>query len=111
MMKTQETSQNPKKRRRNEKALLTKGMALSNWDKNIYIGDSAAPSHMTSNKVGVYNLIPINRSLMIGNGQRISCTHKGKLDMISKHKDGSMERETWDAKLVPQLNHDLFSFT
>ena len=28
--------------------------------KNIFIGDSAATSHMTSNKLGVYNLVPIN---------------------------------------------------
>ena len=48
---------------------------------------------------------------MIGNGQSIICTHKGKLDVICKHKNGSMARETWDVKIVPQLNHDLFSFT
>ena len=52
-----------------------------------------------------------NWSVMIGNGQSISCTHKGKLDVICKHKDESMARETWDVKIVPQLNHDLFSFT
>ena len=61
--------------------------------------------------MGVYNLIPINGSVMIGNGQSISCTHKRKLDVICKHKDGIMAKETWDVKLVPQLNHDLFSFT
>ena len=86
-------------------------MALSNLGKNIFIGDSAATSHMTSNKFRVYNLVPINRSVMIGNGQRISCTHKGKLDVICKHKDESMARDTWDVKIVPQLSHDLFSFT
>ena len=80
------------------------------WE-NIFIGDSAATSHMTSNKLGVYNLVPINRSVMIGNGQRISSTHKGKLDVICKHKDESLARETWDVKTVPQLNHDLFCFT
>ena len=61
--------------------------------------------------MGVYNLVPINDSVMIGNGKNISCTHKGKLDVICKHKDGSIARETWDVKIVPQLNHDLFSFT
>ena len=86
---------------KNEKALVTKEMAMSNLGKNIFIGDSAATSHMTSNKLGVYSLIPINRSVMIGNGQSISCTHKGKLDVICKHKDGSMARETWDVKIVP----------
>ena len=66
---------------------------------------------MTSNKMGAYNLILINGSVMIGNGQSISCTHKGKLDVICKRKDGSMAKETWDVKIIPQLNHDLFSFT
>ena len=101
----------PRKKGKNEKALVTKEMALPNLGENIFIGDSAATSHMTSNKLGVYNLVPINGSLMIGNGQSISCTHKGKLDVICKHKDESMARETWDVKIVPQLNHDFFSFT
>ena len=48
---------------------------------------------------------------MIGNGQNIISIHKGKLDVICKHKDGSMAKETWDVKIIPQLNHDLFSFT
>ena len=86
-------------------------MALSNLGENMFIGDSAASSHMTSNKLGVNNLVPINGSVIIGNGQSISCTHKGKLDVICKHKDESIARETWDVNIVPQLNHDLFSFT
>ena len=86
-------------------------MALSNLGKNIFIGDSAFTNRMTSNKLGVYNLVPINGSVMIGNRQSITCTHKGKLVVICKHKDVSMARETWDVKIVPQLNHDLFSFT
>ena len=86
-------------------------MALSNLGKNIFTGESAATSHMTSNKMRVYNLIPIKGSVMIANGQSIICTHKGKLNVIFKHKDGSMAKETWDVKIIPQLNHDLFSFT
>ena len=86
-------------------------MTLSNLGKNIFIGDSVATSHMTSNKMGVYNLTPIKGPVMIGNGQSIICTHKGKLDVICKHKDGSMAKKTWDVKIVPQQNHDLFSFT
>ena len=48
---------------------------------------------------------------MIRNGQSIIFSHKGKLDVISKHKEGSMAKETWDVKITPQLSHDLFSFT
>ena len=101
----------PRKKGENEKVLVMKEMGLGNLGKNIFIGDSAATSHMKSRKLGVYDLVPINGSVMIGNGKSISCTHKGKLDVICKHKDGSMARETWDVKIVPELNHDLFSFT
>ena len=86
-------------------------MTLSNIGSDIFIGDSAATSHMTNNKTGLYDLTPIRVSEMIGNGESISCTHKGKLDVICKHRDGSTARETWDVKIVPQLYHDLFSFT
>ena len=96
---------------RYDKALVMKEMELSHLGKNIFIGDSAATSHMTSNKMGVYDLVSIKGSVMIGNGKSISCTHRGKLDVICKHKDGSIARETWDVKIVPELNHDLFSFS
>ena len=86
-------------------------MTLSNIGNDIFTGDSAATSYMTNNKTGVYNPTPIRFSVMIGNGESISCTHKGKLDVICKHRDGFMARETWDMKIVPQLNHDPFSFT
>ena len=61
--------------------------------------------------MGVYNLVTIKGPVMIGNGKSISCTHRGKLDVFCKHKDGSIARETWDKKIVPDLNHGLFSFT
>ena len=48
----------PRKKGENEKALVTNEMELSHLGKNIFIGDSAATSHMTSNKMGVYNLVP-----------------------------------------------------
>ena len=66
-------------KKKHEKALVTKEITLSNLGKNIFIGDSAATSLMTSNKMGVYNLTPIKGSVIIGNGQSIFCTHKGSL--------------------------------
>ena len=68
----------PTKKGENEKALVTKEMGLGFLEKNIFIGDSAATSHMTSRKLGVYDLVPINGSVMIGNGKSISCTQKEK---------------------------------
>ena len=82
-------------------------MTLYSIGSDIFIGDSAATSHMTNNKTGVYDLTPIRGSVMIGNGKSISCTHKGKLDVICKHKDGSTDKQTWEVMIVPQLNHDL----
>ena len=41
----------PRKKAENEKALVTKEMELSHFGKSIFIGDSAATSHMTSNKL------------------------------------------------------------
>ena len=101
----------PRKKGENEEALVTKEMELSHHGKNIFKGDSAATSHKTSNLMGVYDLVTIKGSVMIGNGKSISCSRKGKLDVICKHKDGSIARETWDVNIVPELKHDLFSFT
>ena len=80
-------------------------------EKRIFIGDSAVTSHMTSDMTGLYNLQKISGSVMIGNGQNTRCTHKGLLDVICIQKDGSTAKDTWEIKVVPQLNHDLFSFT
>ena len=109
--KTQDGHENPSKNDENDQALVSNEMTISSIGNDIFIGDSAATSHMTNNKTGVYDLTPIRGSVMIGNGESISCTHKGKLDVICKHRDGSTARETWEVKIVPQLNHDLFSFT
>ena len=109
--KTQEGHEIQEKNDENDQALVSNEMTLSSIGSNIFIGDSAATSHMTNNRTGVYNLVPIRGSIMIGNGESISCTHKGKLDVICKHKDGSTAKHTWEVKIVPQLNHDLFSFT
>ena len=108
---TQDGHENPSKNDENDQALVSNEMTLSIIGGDIFIGDSAATSHMTSNKTGVYDLIPIRGSVMIRNRESISCTHKGKLDVICKHKDGSPAKQTWEVKTVPQLNHDLFSFT
>ena len=42
-----------------ENALVMKEMELSHLGKNIFIGDSAATSHMTSTEMGVYNMVRI----------------------------------------------------
>ena len=66
---------------------------------------------MTNDPTGLHNLQKSSGSIMIGNGQNIKGTHKGLLDVICVQNDGSTAKDTWETKLVPQLNHDLFSFT
>ena len=83
-----------RKKGENEKALVTKEMGLGFLEKNIFIGDSAATSHMTNRKLGVYDLVPINGSVMIGNGKSISCTHRGK--MVSYV---NIKMDPWQEKL------------
>ena len=48
----------PRKKGEIEKALVMNEMELSHLGKNIFIGDSAATSHMTSSKMGVYKSGP-----------------------------------------------------
>ena len=100
--KTQGGHENPSKNDENDQALVSNEMTLSSIGNDIFIGDSAATSHMTNNKTGVYDLTLIRGSVMIGNSESISCTHKGRLGVICKHRDGSMARETWEVKIVPQ---------
>ena len=91
---TKDDHENPSKNDEHDQALDSNEMILLNIGNDIFIGDSAPIGHMTNNKSGVYDLTPIRGSVMIGNGKRLSCTHKGKLDVICKHRDGSMARET-----------------
>ena len=92
--KTQDDHENQQKNDENDQALVSNEMTISSIGKDIFIGDSAATSHMTNNRTGVYDLVPIRGSVMIGNGESISYTHEGKLDVICKHKDGSTARQT-----------------
>ena len=77
-------------------------MGLGFLEKIIFIGDSAATSHMTSRKLGVYDLVPINGSIFVL-ADYIQFFFVGAAD--------ALPIETWEVKIVPELNHDLFSFT
>ena len=86
--KTHDDHEKSQKQGENDQSLVSNEMTLSTIGSDIFIGDSAATSHMTNNKTGVYDLKPIRGSVMIGNGESISCTHKGKLDVICIIKMG-----------------------
>ena len=100
----------PKQKPR-ELAYRMNQMQVQNLEKAIFIGDSAATSHMKSDMIGLYSLQKISGSVMLGNGQNIRCTHQELLDVICIQKNGSTVKDTWEIKMFPRLNHDLFSFT
>ena len=54
VQKTQEGHENQVKNDENDQALVSNEMTLSSIGKDIFIGDSAATSHMTNNRTGVY---------------------------------------------------------
>ena len=63
-------------------------MELSHLGKNIFIGDSAATSHMTSNRMGVYDLVSIKGSVMIGNGKASAApTKENWMSSVSTRMD------------------------
>ena len=70
------------KQKPKELAYQVNEMQVQKLEKGIFIGDSAATSHMTSDMTGLYNLQKISSSVMIGNGQNMRCTRKGLLDVI-----------------------------
>ena len=98
-MKTQDGHENQQKNDENDQALVSNEMTVFSIKNDIFIGDSAATSHMTNNRTGVYDLVQIRGSVGIGNGESISFTHNGKLDVICKHQDGSTARQNGKQKL------------
>ena len=57
VMKTQDGHKNQQKNDENDQALVSNEMMLSSIGNDIFIGDSAATSHMTNNRTGVYDLL------------------------------------------------------
>ena len=49
----------------NDQALVSNEMTVSSTGNDIFIGDSAATSHMTNNRTGGFDLVPIRGSVMI----------------------------------------------
>ena len=59
------------KQKPKELAYQVNEIQVQKLEKGIFIEDSAATSHMTSDMTRLYDLQKISRSVMIGNGQNI----------------------------------------
>ena len=93
-----------------ELAYQVNEMQVQKLEKCIFIGDSSVTSHMTSDMTGLYNLQKI-WFCHDGKWTEHQSTHKGLVGVICVQRHGSTAKDTWEIKVVPQLNHDLFSFT
>ena len=58
----------------------TQEFALSNMIKegNLFIADSGASCHMVHSEDGLFDAVPINGRITIGNGQSIAAVKQGK---------------------------------
>ena len=78
---------------------------------NTWLCDTGAICHLTNDPRGLYNIIKINETARIGDGNGLQITKKGKLDMKVEQNDGSTCDLTFDVKVTPELAHQLLSLT
>ena len=87
-------------------------LIFDKFDNDIWIGDTGATSHMTFDSKGMYDLEEMSGQVIVGNGKGVKITHRGKLDVKIKQKDGSENKMTLqNVKVVPELGHNLISLT
>ena len=89
-------------------------IALANFDSeddHIWIGDSGASSHLTNDNQWMYQIQPIQGSVMVVNGHKIHLESRELLDVTFIQRDGSIVSKTIKVKLSPDLNQKQFSFT
>ena len=70
---------------------------------------SAATGHLTNDSTAVYNIINIHETAIIGDGNGLKITKKGKLDVKIEQSNGSTCNLTFDVKEAPEVAHQLLS--
>ena len=78
---------------------------------NTWLCDSGATCHLMNDPTGVYDIIEIYETAIIGDGNGLKITKKGKLYVIVKQNNGSTCDLTLDVKVVPEVAHQLLSHT
>ena len=85
--------------------------ALYAGNKNIWIGDTGATSHMTNNDFGMFDCSTTTSSVFVGNGKALKASKIGKLK-LQNVVDGKITSFTLkDVLYVPELSGNLFSLT
>ena len=90
---------------------LNQEKGISKFDKNTWIGDTGATSHMVTNADGLIEAEVIDEKIKIGNGQYMRATKKGKLPCVIQQTDGTETKCTIEVKVLPDLWCNLFSIT
>ena len=76
----------------------------------IWLGDSGASSHMTFCDTHMYDIKPIQQTIIVGNGSTMTATKIGNLKMIATQKNGKEVTFTLNnVKFVPGLHRNLLS--
>jgi hypothetical protein len=79
---------------------------------HLWIGDSGASCHMTSNDVGMFDCRYKKSFLRLGNGTMMCSNKIGDMKFLVVQEDGSyMDIVLHDCKYVPGLCYNLFSIT
>ena len=79
-------------------------------NKEIWIGDTGASSHMTHSRDGMTNMRPTKSWIIFGNGQRLQSTHVGDKHGVAVQKEGKhCSISIKNVKYVLDLFCNLFS--
>ncbi len=95
-----------------EMAAATNDQPSDKFNKNTWLCDSAATSHMKNSIEGMTNLEPCVKKIIVGDGKEIYSTHIGTFSALAVQKDGNTSIVILkDTYLAPDLWVNLFSLT
>ena len=84
---------------------------MAKFNKDTWIGDTGATSHMIHNDEGLLNVTLINEKVKIGNGKEMRATKRGTLPCTIVQTDGTKTNCSIEVKVLPDLWCNLFSIT
>ena len=78
--------------------------------KDIWIGDSGATSHMVCHDVGMFGCKPLNQQVIVGDGRSVKVLKTGNLKVVFHNRKGEKNEVLLeDVKFIPSLKVNLFS--
>ena len=80
-------------------------------EKDLWIGDSGASSHMVGSEEHVFNKKLISGSMRTANGAHMKMLCEGDINVDVITKNGDVTSGTLRVKVIPGMKQKLFSFT